>query len=156
NQMIGEPTSDQEDEKMPHHYWKRRELPIARGVDELNKESYLHSSLQMMLAYNNHQHYWIIWSQRFAEYGTTVDGRVLLQAQWRSFTSYTGRIYARNLPLTSLPNEMRNYIMAPKGYQIVSLDINAAEIRFMTYHAKSSSLIHKFQKGIDVLTEIAD
>src|SRR5699024_10359437 len=156
NQMIGEAASDQVDENKLHQYWKLRELPIAKGIDELKKYRKLHSSFQMMLTYKNYQNYLKMWRQRLLEKGTTVDGGILLKAQWRSYTSYTGRIYARNLPLTSIPNVMRNYIMVPKGYQIVSLDINAAEIRFMTYHAKSSSLIHKFQKGIDVLTEIAD
>lgn len=156
NQMIGEAVSDQVDEDRLYQYWKHGELPVAKGMDELIKYRKLHPSFQMMLTYKNHQNYLKMWGQRLLEKGTTVDGGVILQAQWRSFTSYTGRIYARNLPLTSLPNEMRNYIMAPKGYQIVSLDINAAELRFMAYHAKSSSLVRKFQKGIDVLTEIAD
>ncbi|MEI3610451.1 DNA polymerase [Pseudogracilibacillus sp. SO10305] len=156
NQMMGEAVSDQVDEDKLHHYWKLRELPVAKGMDELIMYRKLHPSFQMMLTYKNYQNYLKMWGQRLLEKGTTVDGGVILQAQWRSFTSYTGRIYARNLPLTSLPNEMRNYIMTPKDYQIISLDINAAELRFMAYHAKCGSLVQKIQKGIDVLTEISD
>lgn len=156
NQTIRRTVCSQVDEEKLYEYWKSRGLPIANGFDALKKYKKLHPTFQMMLTYKSHQSYLKMWEQRLLEKGVAVNGGFLLKGNWRSFSSYTGRIYARNLPLTSMPTEMRNYIVAPKGYQIVSLDIDSAELRFMAYHAKCSSLVRKFYKGIDVLTEIAD
>lgn len=155
NQMIGEAVSDQVDKNKLHQYWKHRELPVAKGFDELKRYRKLHPSFQRMLTYKNHQNYLKMWGQRLVEKAVAVDGGVLLKGNWRSFSSYTGRIAARNLPLTSMPSAMRDYIVSPIGQQIVSLDLDNAELRLLSHYAECHALKEQFYRGIDVHAETA-
>lgn len=155
NQMIGEAVSDQVDEDKLHHYWKLRELPVAKGFDALKKYKRLHPTFQMILTYKNYQNYLKMWGQSLLEKGVVVDGGVLLKGTWRSFSSYTGRMTARDLPLTSLPSAMRDYIVSPPGEQIVSLDLDNAELRFLAHYAGCDALKEQFIQGIDVHAKTA-
>src|SRR5699024_12158810 len=78
-----------------------------------------------------------------------------LKGTWKSFSSYTGRITARNLPLTSMPSVMRDYIVPSTGQQIVSLDLDNADLRSLAHYAECGSLKEQFNRGIDVHAETA-
>lgn len=155
NQMIGEAVSNQVDEVKLHQYWKYRGLPVANGFDALKKYKKLHPTFQMMLIYKNHQNYLKMWGHKLLEKGVAVNGSFLLKGTWGSFSSYTGRITARDLPLTSMPSAMRDYIVPPTGQQIVSLDLDHAESRLLTRYAECDSLKKQFNRGIDIHAKTA-
>lgn len=150
NQIVNGAVLDVVDEERLHQYWKHKGLPVANSFDALKKYKHLHPTYQLMMTYNNTQNYLKMWEQRLLEKGVVVDGGVLLKGNWRSFSSYTGRIAARNLPLTSMPSAMRDYIVSPIGQQIVSLDLDNAELRLLSHYAECHALKEQFNRGIDV------
>ncbi len=94
------------------------------------------------------------WGSNLVCKGTQLpNGDVKITGSWRSFSSYTGRITAKRLPLTSLPRGLRDYIVAPEGMQLFSLDMSNAELRFLAHYAKCDSLLEQFNKGSDVHSE---
>lgn len=153
NQLIGSPNDCVVKEIALRNFWNDNDLPVANNFDSLRKYRHLHATFQLMLEYKNHQNYLKMWGERIRETGVSVDGGVSINGTWRSFTSYTGRITARNLPLTSLPIPMRDYVVSPKGYQIYSVDLINAELRFLAHYAKCDSLVQQFDKEIDVHAE---
>src|SRR5699024_2339298 len=110
-------------------FWKENGLPVAHGFDALKNYKDLHPTFQLMLEHKNIHMYLRMWDEKLKERGVPVGNAGLIKGRWRSYSSYTGRITARNLPLTSLPVAMRGYVVAPEGYQIFSLDLDNAELR---------------------------
>src|SRR5699024_6943652 len=155
NGLIGSSNEEVVEEKILRRFWEENDLPTTTTFDSLKKYKHLHPTYQLMMTYNNTQNYLKMWEQRLLEKGVVVDGGVLLKGNWRSFSSYTGRIAARNLPLTSMPSAMRDYIVSPIGQQIVSLDLDNAELRLLSHYAECHALKEQFYRGIDVHAETA-
>lgn len=108
-----------------------------------------------MNEYKNHQSYLKMWDERVREKGTVVKDGVLIKGSWDSFSSYTGRMTVGDLPLTSMPITMRDYIVSPSGYQTYSLDFSNIELRLLAYYARCSLLLKQFNQGVDVHDETA-
>lgn len=87
--------------------------------------------------------------------GKELGEGILITGHWQSFSSHTGRITAKRLPLTSMPVSMRDFVVAPEGFNIMSLDMANAELRFLAHHAQCKSLIEKFNNGEDIHQETA-
>ena len=155
NQYISGRSSDHFEPSRLHEFWRRNHLPIANSFDSLKRYRNLHPTYQLMMSYKNNQNYLKMWEQSLLEKGAVVDQGILLKGTWKSFSSYTGRITARNLPLTSMPSVMRDYIVPSTGQQIVSLDLDNAELRFLAHYAECGSLKEQFNRGIDVHAETA-
>ena len=70
---------------------------------------------------------WIIPLERtsnasFSDFRIKVNG---------SFSSYSGRISASQMPLTSMPKRMRKYVISSSSEkELWSIDLNQAELRF--------------------------
>ena len=48
-----------------------------------------------------------------------------------AFSSYSGRISASQMPLTSMPKRMRKYVISSSSEkELWSIDLNQAELRF--------------------------
>lgn len=154
NHYIGV-TGDEVNATCLNQFWTSNSIPAANSFDALRKYKHLHPTYKLMLEYKNHQNYLKMWDERLRERGMTVDDGILLKGKFRSFSSYTGRITARDLPLTAIPVALHDYVIPPKGYQIVSLDLDNAELRFLAHYAKCDSLVQQFNKGIDVHAETA-
>src|SRR5690625_5177280 len=109
-----------------------------------------------MLHTTKHATYLKQWDLNLKHGGVELEnGDVRINGKWLSFASYTGRISAKQLPLTSLPSEMCDYIVPPKGSQLVSIDLNNAELRFLAYYAGCNSLMEQFNDGEDIHYETA-
>jgi len=155
NQQIGSSNHEVVDEVALRKYWNNNDLPLANGFDELKKYKHLHPTFQLMMDYKNHKNYLKMWDERLREKGTSVDGGISIKGTWQSFASRTGRITAKNLPLTSIPVAMRDYVVSPEGYHMYSLDLNNAELRFLAHYAKCDPLVQQFNQEVDVHAETA-
>lgn len=155
NQIIGSAKRRRVDDEKLHEFWNTNNLPVANSFDALRRYKDLHPSYRLTMKYKNHQSYLKMWDEKLKEKGTLIDDDILIKGSWHSFSSYTGRITVRNLPLTSIPIAIRDYVVSPRGYQTYSLDLNNAELRFLAHYAKCNSLLEQFHKGIDVHAETA-
>lgn len=139
-----------------HEFWRGNNLPIANSFDALANYKEIHPTYNLMLQYRKHSNYLKQWDLNLKNEGVELEnGDVMIKGKWQSFASYTGRISAKQLPLTSLPSAMRDYIVPPKDFQIVSIDLNNAELRFLAYYAKCDRLIQRFNDGKDIHYETA-
>jgi len=79
---------------------------------------------------------------------------VKLMGHWNSYSSYTGRFTARDLPMAALPKAMRNYYVAPqiegKPGCYLSLDANQIELRLLAGESNCQRLLKQFEAGNDV------
>lgn len=91
-----------------------------------------------------------LWDKRLISEGTHyLSGDVLIRGKWHSYSSFTGRVTAKNLPLTSLPRRMRSYIADVEGNELISIDIHAAELRFLAHWSNDPVLHNYFVTGKD-------
>lgn len=156
NELIGSPNGDVVEEKTLRRFWEENDLPITTTFDSLKRYRHLHPTYQLMMTYKNTQNYLKMWDERVQEKGTVVKDGVLIKGSWNSFSSYTGRMTVGDLPLTSMPITMRDYIVSPSGYQTYSLDFSNIELRLLAYYARCSLLLKQFNQGVDVHAETAD
>lgn len=155
NQYI-DGTHDDVDVSRLHEFWRGNNLPIANSFDALANYKEIHPTYNLMLQYRKHSNYLKQWDLNLKNEGVELEnGDVMIKGKWQSFASYTGRISAKQLPLTSLPSAMRDYIVPPKDSQLVSIDLNNAELRFLAYYAKCDQLIQRFNNGKDIHYETA-
>jgi len=155
NQLIGSSSNDVVEERALRKFWSDNDFPQANGFDALRKYKHLHPTFRLMMERKSHQNYLKMWDEKLKQKGAPIMGGISIKGTWQSFASYTGRITARNLPLTSMPIAMRDYIVSQIGQQIVSLDLDNAELRFLAHYAKCDSLAEQFNQGIDVHAETA-
>lgn len=136
-------------------YWNGERMPPAYTNKDLARYQHLHRTYDLMLEMKRLEQYLKQWGSGLLHLGQQSKQGILLRGHWQSYSSYTGRITARRLALTSIPNRLKNYVIPPEGYQIVSLDIHSAELRFLAYLAECEPMLTKFNSGQDVYMEIA-
>lgn len=136
-------------------YWKRAHMPLAYSNKDLASYQHLHKTYGLVLEMKKLEQYLQQWGLSLLHLDQQSQQGILLQGHWQSYSSYTGRITARRIALTSIPNRLKNYIIPPDGHQIVSLDIHSAELRFLAYFAGAQSMLDKFNSGQDVYKEIS-
>ena len=54
------------------------------------------------------------------------------------------------LPRESLDVNIRDYVVAPKGHDFITIDMKAMELRVLAHVANEQSMIHAFKSGIDL------
>ena len=144
------------DQQLLNEFWVKEGLPKASTTYELNNYKNLHPIYYLMLKHNRYVSYVNQWGYNLRKKGIKLpDGNIRIKGKWLSFSSHTGRITAKQLPLTSLPKVMREYIVAPEGTQLFSIDLSNAELRFLALYANCEPLMKKFSEGIDVHSETA-
>jgi len=147
---------DDVDESRLHDFWRRNNLPVVKSLNALANYKHLHPTYNLMRQYRKHSNYLKQWGSNLKHAGVELkNGDVRIKGKWQSFASYTGRISAKQLPLTSLPSAMRDYIVPPKNSQLVSIDLNNAELRFLAFYGRCNPLIKKFNAGRDIHQETA-
>lgn len=138
-------------EQQIEQFWEKNNLPIATTFAELSRYKNLHPTYRLMLVYQKKSAYIKQFGTSLEAMGKKLDnGDVIITGSWSSFVSNSGRIMSRRLPLTSLPKKMTDYIVVPDQTQLVSIDLNNAELRFLAYYAKCTSMLEKFNNGVDV------
>ncbi|TBW87953.1 DNA polymerase [Staphylococcus hominis] len=80
-----------------------------------------------------------------------------IKGKWKLFSSYSGRISASQMPLTSMPKRMRKYaISSSSEKELWSIDLNQAELRFLAYYANDPFLLGHFNTGQDMYSYIGN
>jgi len=54
------------------------------------------------------------------------------------------------LPRESLDVNIRNYVVAPKGHDFITIDMKAMELRVLAHVANEENMIHAFKSGVDL------
>lgn len=137
-------------------FWEKKDMTPAYSRGDLNKYRNLDPTYQLWLKIKDHESYLKQWQENLKTKGTQLPAGVLIKGNWMSFSSYTGRVTAKKLPLTSIPKQMHDYIIAPEGHKIISLDLNSAELRFLAHYSGCKSMMAKFLMGQDAHKETAD
>jgi DNA polymerase I-like protein with 3'-5' exonuclease and polymerase domains len=149
-------THDDVDISRLHEFWRRNNLPIANSFDALANYKQLHPTYNLIRQYRKHSNYLKQWDLNLKHAGVELEnGDVRINGKWQSFASYSGRIVSKQLPLTSMPGLMRDYIVPPKDSRLVSIDLNNAELRFLAFYGRCDPLIKKFNAGRDIHHETA-
>ncbi|MCI6736114.1 MAG: DNA polymerase [Aerococcus urinaeequi] len=154
NQMIGSDELKYKKESV-REFWRVNSMPVVFDSKQLSNFELIHPTYKVVSEINKIQNYLKQWDERLKTIGTNNEQGLLIKGSWTSFSSYSGRMTAKKLPLTSLPRKLRQYIIAPKGYEILSLDLNAAELRFLAYFSKCENMLKTFKNGEDIHTNIS-
>ena len=140
-------TNDYEPIKL---FLQSNDLPFAKSIEDLSKYKNIHPIYPLFAKYKQKNMFINQWGEHLSECDQTIDGNIVLTGHWKSFSSYTGRITARNIALTSLPSLMRPYILPPPGFQIVSLDASNIELRFLAYYSQCTQIMQMFANSEDL------
>ena len=136
------------DELLIESFFLEKQLPQAKSFDHLQQYRRLHPLYGLLLQQKKNQQFINQWGEKLLQRGSPVEGGTILRGEWVSYASYSGRIFAKKLPLTSLPRCMRNYIRA--SGTVLSLDFNNAELRFLAYYSRCKKLLEQFETGEDI------
>ncbi|MCI3137731.1 DNA polymerase [Staphylococcus hominis subsp. hominis] len=78
-----------------------------------------------------------------------------IQGEWNLYSSYSGRMTAKKVPLTSIPKSMRKHAIASSSHkELWSIDLNQAELRFLAYYANDQFLLNHFSTDHDMYSYI--
>ncbi|NUI93714.1 DNA polymerase [Staphylococcus borealis] len=78
-----------------------------------------------------------------------------IQGEWNLYSSYSGRMTAKKMPLTSIPKSMRKHAIASSLHkELWSIDLNQAELRFLAYYANDQFLLNHFSTDQDMYSYI--
>lgn len=126
-------------------------LYATKDLAQLDALSSLHPVYRMVSELLKAQQFHKQWVNKLIPYYSKTSDRLELTGHWRSFTSYTGRITASKLPLTSMPNKMKQWIIpSESGCSIWSIDLNNAELRFLALYSNDQQLTDDLKNGRDI------
>lgn len=102
----------------------------------------------------NHIKKWIL---PFIRNPTLRESCTNLKGNWCLFSSYSGRMTASQMPLTSIPKPMRKYAISSDSHkELWSVDLNQAELRFLAYYANDQFLLDQFNTDQDIYSYIGN
>lgn len=80
-----------------------------------------------------------------------------IKGKWKLFSSYSGRMTASQMPITSIPKSMRKYAISSDPHkELWSVDLNQAELRFLAYYANDQFLLDQFNTDQDIYSYIGN
>lgn len=96
----------------------------------------------------------LLWVEPYAK-EPILDSNFNIKGKWKLFSSYSGRMTASQMPLTSIPKPMRKYAISSCSYkELWSVDLNQAELRFLAYYANDQFLLNHFSTDQDIYSYI--
>lgn len=134
-------------------FLKRNNLPVANSNEKLQLYRNLHPLYELLLKHNNQQQFLKQWRDKLLTDGSRIESGISIKGNWQSFSSYSGRMFCSQLSLTSLPKDLRDFIISPDERIVLSLDFNNAELRFLAYFSKCTKLLEQFENGEDIHLE---
>ncbi|MBC2318499.1 hypothetical protein HCC18_16765 [Listeria booriae] len=138
-------------------FLKVEKLPEALRIADLKKNKALHPIYAVFMQYKVTKQFIDFWGTKLErESQKDSRGELRLKGQWASFTSFSGRIFASDLPLTSLPRGMRPYIRSEDDRCIYSLDFNQAELRFVAYYSRCEALLLLINERVDLHQQLGN
>lgn len=128
-----------------------KRLYVTKDKEQLKALSNKDPVYKMMKKLLNAQSFQKQWVDKLIPYYDEDNKRYELTGRWRSYTSYSGRITAKQLPLTSMPNQMKE-LMIPYHQEnnLWSLDLSNPELRFLAAYSRDEQLIDDLSNGRDV------
>jgi DNA polymerase I len=75
-----------------------------------------------------------------------------MYADWKQLEARTGRMSCCNPPMHNIPKKtkLREAIVAPEGYRIVTLDFSQIEPRILAAISRDTALLKAFREGLDI------
>ena len=128
----------------------RNDLPAVNDNDKLQMYRNLHPLYELLLKNDRQQQFLKQWGNKLLAEGSRTESGVVIKGNWQSFSSYSGRMFCKQLPLTSLPKDLRDFILSPDERVILSLDFNNAELRILAYYSHCKRLLEQFEIGEDI------
>lgn len=97
----------------------------------------------------------LLWVKPFVSASVNQAGSFIIKGEWHLYSSYSGRMTAKKMPLTSIPKPMRKYAISSCSYkELWSVDLNQAELRFLTYYSNDQFLLNHFSTDQDMYSYI--
>lgn len=97
----------------------------------------------------------LLWVKPFVSASVNQAGSFTIKGEWHLYSSYSGRMTAKKMPLTSIPKPMRKYAISSCSYkELWSVDLNQAELRFLTYYSNDQFLLNHFSTDQDMYSYI--
>ena len=126
------------------------DLDLSNLINVLNKEKQQGNEIAKNLA--SHLSLWVA---PYVEKLAIQPSNFRIRGHWNLFSSYSGRMTAKKSPLTSMPKNLRKYVMASNSNkELWSVDINQAELRFLAYYANDQFLLRHFSTDQDMYSYI--
>ncbi|MCH4382763.1 DNA polymerase [Staphylococcus haemolyticus] len=99
--------------------------------------------------------YLLLWVKPFVSSLVNQAGSFTIKGEWHLYSSYSGRMTAKKMPLTSIPKSMRKYAISSSTYkELWSIDLNQAELRFLSYYSNDQFLLNHFSTDQDMYSYI--
>ena len=146
--------NDQFNNELVQGFWKANRLPIAKTAEDLAKYELLHPTYELVKSIYKNQHYLKQWDTNLKIDTYEGGNYVRARGQWKSFSTWSGRLTAKELPLISLPNKMNSYVLPPDNHKIISVDFSNAELRALAYHSQCKRMIDEINCGVDHHTQM--
>lgn len=128
----------------------KMDLDLSNLINVLNKEKQQGNEIARSLA--SHLSLWVA---PYVEKLAIQPSNFRIRGHWNLFSSYSGRMTAKKSPLTSMPKNLRKYVMASNSNkELWSVDINQAELRFLAYYANDQFLLRHFSTDQDMYSYI--
>ncbi|MBC9873944.1 DNA polymerase [Macrococcoides bohemicum] len=126
-------------------------LKVSTDLKYLKDNKHIHPSYKVLLSLVKTNIFHKQWYWKLIPLLNNDKGRIEISGHWSSYTSYSGRVTATNLNLTSLPNTMKTYVVPSKeDTTIWSIDFNNAELRCVGYLSQDKQLLKDLTEGVDV------
>lgn len=133
------------------HYMELNSLYFTKDLQQLDALSTLHPVYSKFKEFLKAQQFHQQWVEKLTPYYSKTNNCLELTGHWRSFTSYTGRITSSKLPLTSMPNKMKQWVVPSElGCTIWSIDLSNAELRFLSLYSNDQQLTVDLRNGRDI------
>ncbi|PKE67168.1 hypothetical protein CW663_09520 [Macrococcoides caseolyticum] len=114
----------------------------------------VYSMLKKLLKMKQFQKQWV---EKLGPYYSVARQQIELNGHWKSYSSYTGRITASRLPLTSMPNKMKRHVVPSRSNcSLWSVDFSNAELRFLACYSGDKQLSNDLVNGLDVHLLVGD
>lgn len=137
-------------------HWLERQIvndgqKFTTDLKYLTDNKHLHPLYEVLLALTKVSIFHKQWFIKLLPLVNKETELIEISGHWSSYTSYSGRVTATNLSLTSLPNKMKAYVVPSKEDSTIwSIDFNNAELRCVGYLSRDKQLLEDLNEGVDV------
>lgn len=137
-------------------HWLERQIvndgqKFTTDLKYLTDSKHLHPLYEVLLALTKASIFHKQWFIKLLPLVNKETELIEISGHWSSYTSYSGRVTATNLSLTSLPNKMKSYVVPSKEDSTIwSIDFNNAELRCVAYLSQDKQLLEDLNKSVDV------
>lgn len=137
-------------------HWLERQIvndgqKFTTDLKYLTDNKHLHPLYEVLLALTKASIFHKQWFIKLLPLVNKETELIEISGHWSSYTSYSGRVTATNLSLTSLPNKMKAYVVPSKEDSTIwSIDFNNAELRCVGYLSRDKQLLEDLNEGVDV------